>query len=317
MSHASRPVRPATDSWFNQLDELPPGPATRIAPPPFGGGSQDRPVDQAQGLRRLFTSHTLRCIPIVSNPLIAFGGSLLERLCTAYAELGLRTLVVDAGEHARAPVELANFDLAEGVEMLSPQVSYLAARGLPLRYVDASGSTSAFLDAVAEAAPDTDVLLVHASASDLARLFARRVQELQAHLLRPVVLCDEQADSVTHAYAAIKLLAMRAGLMAHDLLLSAPPESERAARVAERLARCADDFLGAVQHDWVAVDPAEAATDAPSLRLKRLAREQLACALPQPLSDSAFAALTTESDGLRSVLPAQGSRHANRMAWSR
>ncbi|HSV70525.1 MAG TPA: flagellar biosynthesis protein [Methylibium sp.] len=286
-------VLPATDSWFNQLEELP---LSEIPPP----------ADQAQGLRRLFAAHTMRCIPIVSNPAIAFGGAMLERLCTVYAEQGLRTLVVDAGERARAPRELARFDLSEGIELLSEQVSYFAARGLPLRYVDASGSTAAFLDAVADAAPDADVVLVHASASDLARLFARRVQEQQATALRPIVLCDEHADSVTHAYGAIKLLATRAGLMAHDLLVSAVPGSKRAALVAERVARCADSFLGAVLHDWVAVDPAEAPTDQPSLALQRLAREQLAVALPQRVSDSAFAALAAAP--ARSALPAQPQR---------
>lgn len=299
--------RPATDSWYNQLDELPTSPAPLAV---------RAPADQAQGLRRLFVSRTMRCIPVVSNPAIAFGGALLERLCSAYAEQGLRTLVVDAGERARAPAELASFDLAEGLEVLSPHVSYLAARGLALRFVDAGGSTSSFLDALAEAAPEVDVLLVHASAAELARLFARRVQELQAGGVRPIVLCDEQADSVTHAYAAIKLLATRAGLMAHDLLFSAVPDSPRAARVAERLARCADDFLGAVLHDWVAVDPGEAATDGPSLRLKRLAREQLACALPHTVSDSAFGALAGEP-GARAALPSLAPRHGARSPWSR
>lgn len=268
------------------------------------------PLDQAAGLRRLFTGHTLRCIPVVSNPGIAFGGALLERLCTGYAELGLRTLVVDAAERARAPRELAGFELAEGVEALSPQVSYLAARGLPLRFVDASGSTAAFLDAVAEAAPRHDVVLMHAPAADLARLFARRVQEQPASALRPIVLCDEHPDSVTHAYAAIKLLALRAGLMAHDLLISAPAGSPRALRVAESVARCADDFLGAVLHDAVCVDPAEAATEPTSDALQRLLQAQFACALPQRVSDSAFGALGPALPALTLRHGARGLRHA-------
>jgi flagellar biosynthesis protein FlhG len=317
-------VLPATDSWFNQLDALPQRPRTWLADylraadaahgpadAARGEAAESRPVDQADGLRRLFTGHTLRFVAVVSNPTLAFGGALLERLCTAYAELGLSTLVVDAGERARAPNELASFDLAEGVDVLGPQVRYMAARGLPLRFVDASGSTSDFLDAVAEAAPDIDVVLLHASAADLARLVARRVQELQAHALRPIVLCDEQGESVTHAYAAIKLLALRAGLMAHDLLISAEPDSPRAARVADRVARCADDFLGAALHDWVAIDPAESATDAPSDALQRLVREQLACALPQRTGDSAFGGLAG-SAAQGCALPALAQRHGTR-----
>ena len=40
--------------------------------------------------------------------------------------------MVDAGEHSPAPSELAQVELAHCVERLSPSVSYLAARGLPL-----------------------------------------------------------------------------------------------------------------------------------------------------------------------------------------
>lgn len=297
-SRSPRTALPATDSWFNQLDGLPA--PSRIHLTEYlrsADGSAEprdgRPADQADGLRRLFTGRTLRFVAVVSNPTLAFGGALLERLCTAYADLGLTTLVVDAGERARAPNELASFDLAEGVDVLSPRVRFMAARGLALRFVDATGSTSAFLDALAEAAPDVDVVLLHAGAADLARLLTRRVQELQAHALRPIVLADEHSESITHAYGAIKLLALRAGLMAHDLLISAEPGSPRAALVAERVARCADDFLGAALHDWVAIDPAESATDAPSAGLQRLVREQLACALPQRAGDSGFGALTS------------------------
>lgn len=304
MTH--HPTMRATDSWFDQLHELPSAAADRVPEPADG-----RPADQADGLRRLFTSHTMRCIPVVSNPQLAFGGVLIERLCSGYAELGLRTLVVDAGERARAPRELARFDLAEGIEPLGPQVGYLAARGLALRYVDAGGSTAAFLDALGEAAPDTDVLLVHAGAAELARLFARRVQELGAHALRPIVLCDEQTDGITHAYGAIKLLAQRAGLKAHDLLISAAADSPRAARVAERVAQCADGFLGVALHDWVVVDPTESATAPVSPALQQLVREQLACALPQRVGNSGFGSLFTDSLASRAALPAQPFRHGS------
>lgn len=289
--HPDPHALPTADHWSDEID-APSQPAA-----PF--------IDQADGLRRLFAGRTLRFIPVVANPAVHCGGTMLERLSTVYAEQGLNTLVVDAGERAQAPRELTRFDLSEGVERLSDQVSYLAARGLPLRYVDTSGSTTSFLDAVAEAAGDADVILLHAPATDLARLFARRVQSNEATALRPILLCDERADSVTHAYGAIKLLAARAGLMAHDLLISAAANSPRAAVVAERLARCADSFIGAVLHDWVAIDPREAATVAPSLALQRLARGQFACALVQRVSDLA--------DGLpvdRSALPARATMTA-------
>ena len=234
--------------------------------------SRPQPLDQADGLRRLFAHAQVRFVPVVSNPHVAFGGVMLERLCTAFAEHGKRTLVVDASERASAHAEMALLDLSVCIEPLSPQVSYLVARGLPLRFVDAQGSTHGFLRAVADAAPTADVILVHASASEHCRLFARGGDVAGT---RPLLLADDRPASVTHAYAAMKLLTQRAGLIVHDLLLGAAPNSPRAERIAMQIATCADDFLGAVLRDWVqldpACDPAEAATPA----LRRLVSELL------------------------------------------
>lgn len=242
--------------------------------------SRPLPVDQADGLRRLFARPRVRFIPVVSNPHMAFGGMLLERLCTAIGEHGLHTLVVDAGERAAPHSELALVDLADGIETLSAQVSYLAARGLPIRFVDAQGSTSPFLQALTDAAPHADVVLVHASAPELCRLFTRGTDLARAAgdddaMVRPLLLADDRPASVTHAYAALKLLTQRAGIVVHDLVLGAAPQSPRAERIAMQLATCADDFLGAVLHDWVQLDPAAAPTEAPTPQLRRLIHEAL------------------------------------------
>ena len=129
--------------------------------------------DQAAGLRRMFNGATVRVVPVVSNPHVSCGGVLLERLSTALAERGARVLVVDAGESASSAGEMALVDLAQCVERLSPQIAYLAARGLAVRFVDSGGSTRAFLERAAEAAPGCNVVVVHASASDLCRMSAR------------------------------------------------------------------------------------------------------------------------------------------------
>jgi flagellar biosynthesis protein FlhG len=229
------------------------------------------PPDQAQGLRRLFAQARVRFVPVVSNPHVAFGGVVLERLCTAFAEHGKRTLVVDAAERASPPSEMALVELSECVEPLSRHVSYLAARGLPIKFVDTNGSTRSFLQAVSDAAPSCDIVLVHASASELCRLFARR----EGSTVRPVLISDDRPDSVTHAYASMKLLTQRAGLVVHDLLLCAPPQSPHTERIAMQLATCADDFLGAVLRDWVQIDPASHAAEAPSPQLRRLVGELL------------------------------------------
>ncbi len=253
--------------------------------------SRSLPLDQADGLRRLFAHARVQIVPVVSNPHIAFGGVLLERLCAALAEHGRHTLVVDAGERAGEPSELAQLDLADGVETLSRHVSYLAARGAPLRYVDAQGSSAPFLRAVLDAAPHADVLLVHASAPELCRLFARQRAaasfDFSEQTARPILLADDRPASVTHAYAAMKLLTQRAGLVVHDLLLGAASHSPRTERIAMQLATCADDFLGAALRGWAAVDPAADPGLPPAPALRRLVMQLL----DAPGEPAGFAAL--------------------------
>ncbi|KQV83068.1 hypothetical protein [Rhizobacter sp. Root1221] len=240
------------------------------------------PQDQAHGLRQLFAHARVRMVPVVANPHMAFGGVMLERLCTAFAELGAHVMVIDASDRAPATSELSVMDLSECIETLSPQVSYMAARGLPLRYVDSTGSTAAFLQAASDAAPHVDVILVHATESDLCRLFMRSEA-------RPLLLADDRPASVTHAYAAMKLLTQRAQLMVHDLLLCAAPASPRVERIATQIATCADNFLGAVLRDWLHVDPASDAREAPAPALRRWAREVMGPAAA-PLAAGSFRA---------------------------
>ena len=230
------------------------------------------PPDQAHGLRRLF-AQPLALVPVVANPHMPCSGVLIERLCAALGAIGTTTLVVDAADNAPPADELATMDLAHCVEPLTPTMSYLAARALPLRYVDARGSTAGFLQAVLDAAPQAGAVLVHGSASDLARMFAR--QTLAAQVV-PLLLADDRPASVTHAYAALKWLALRARLHVFHLLLEIDPASPRAARIAEQIGRCADRYVGALLRDCSVVDPAGHAAEAPPASLRQLARTLVA-----------------------------------------
>jgi len=238
------------------------------------------PTDQAHGLRRLFAGTTEpKVIALVANPHVAFASVVLERLTTVLDAMGQHTLVVDAADSSPAPPELAALDLCAAIETLSPRVSYLAARGLPAHHVDTRGSSAQFLDRLQAAAPQARVLLVHAGASDLVRLFGRRA-------LRPLLLAADQPDSLTHAYAAMKLLVTRSALMSYDLLLAAPPSGRRVPTIAQRLASCADSFLGAVLHDWVAIDPACDVRDSPGEALCALVAAQLRTEPPADAADA-------------------------------
>jgi flagellar biosynthesis protein FlhG len=224
--------------------------------------------DQADGLRRLFAGSATQFIAVAANPEVAFAGLALERLAAAALALGSdperRVLVVDAA--AGTPQEMAALDLEACVEPIAERLDYLAARGLPLRHVDARGSCEGFLDALRQAAPRCGVVIVHAPAGELGRLFARRSA-------RPLLLAADHPASVTSAYANMKLLAQRHGLMAFDLLLVAASDSPRSSRIAQQLAATADRFAGAVLRDWAAIDPAARGELPPALR--RLAQALL------------------------------------------
>ena len=58
------------------------------------------PLDQADGLRRMFSGARRCFIPLVANPHVSFSGVVLERVTTALAALGAKVLLVDAADTA-------------------------------------------------------------------------------------------------------------------------------------------------------------------------------------------------------------------------
>ena len=231
--------------------------------------SPTAPRDQAHGLRQLFAGAALRFVPLVHNPHVPYTGAVMERLCATFAALGHHTLVVDAADSASPAHELATVDLPACVETLSPEVSYLAARGLPMHYLDSRATLSGFLEALRTAAPRADVVLLHASALDLRRMFAGRSPS-------PVLLAGNRPDSLTHAYTSMKQLSQRLGALAYDLVVVGDVSPRRAHRMADRLTECADHFLGAALRSLAVVDP-QAAPSAPlPADLTRLVTLQLA-----------------------------------------
>lgn len=230
---------------------------------------QMHPQDQADGLRRLFAGCRRHVLPVAANPHVAFSGVVLDRLAAVLAAQGHQVLVVDAADSAPPPHELAQVELAACVEQIAPRVAYLPARGLPLAYVDTRGSCAGFIDAVLHAAPQADVVLLHADGLDMARL-------LKLRAARPMLIGADHPESIKHAYANAKLLAQRCGLMTFDLLLAAAPSSPRAVGIAASLAGCADSFLGALLCASALIDPAGDPADPPDAALASLLAAQLA-----------------------------------------
>lgn len=239
----------------------------------FYAPSAPAPLDQADGLRRLFAGSRQCLVPVVANAHIDCTGVLLERLIGAFTDLGARALVVDAADSAPAAAELIDIDLRACIERLGSSTGYLAAREAPRRHVDARGSCESWLWSVEAAAPWADVVVVHAEARDLVRLLGQR----EVH---PVLLASMAPASLTDAYATMKLLSQRCGLMSFDLLVGMRDAPRRGRRLGERLASTADTFLGTVLRDMAVLDTGVPLDTASPPDLARLAAGQL---LPAPL----------------------------------
>jgi hypothetical protein len=233
------------------------------------------PTDQADGLRRMFAATRAVIVPVVANPHVRHHGAVLARLASVFAEQGLNTLVVDAADTAPEPGELAFIDLGACVEPLSPQLAYLAARGLPMQHVDTHGSCASFIPRMMNVVYDVDVVVMHAEARVLARM-------LGDQSLRPVLLASGASESLTHAYAALKMLVQRLGLMSFDLVMpTVRGRGPTSAQIAGRVAECADRFLGAAMHDSATIDPDMAFGEGSRPDLMRLAAAQLRVSDPQ------------------------------------
>jgi flagellar biosynthesis protein FlhG len=207
-------------------------------------------TDQAAGLRRLFSGGAhQRFVAVASNPHVACAGVLLERLTAAFAAQACHTLVIDASESAPVPAAAVLEDPALGLEPLGEGLSYLAARCLSQGLRDMSGGAALWLHRLAAAAPQCDVLLVHAPATELSRFFEGRA-------LHPLVLAAEGADSLAHALASLRLLAARHRCAQFDVLLGVPMSSPQAARAVRHLGGWARGRLNLGLRHGVAVDPA-------------------------------------------------------------
>jgi flagellar biosynthesis protein FlhG len=264
----------------------------------FYDNSQRMPLDQADGLRRMFAGRRRHVLPLAANPHVAFSGIVLDRVAAVLAAMGRSVLVVDAGSASPPPHELAGVDLAACVEPIAPRVAYLPARGLPMAYVDTRGSAGGFIDALEQAAPQADVVLLHADPADLARVLKQRPA-------RVVLLGADHPESIKHAYASAKLMVRRCGLMTFDLLLAASPNSPRAAPIAESLAGCAEGFLGATLMHTALIDPAGDPAAALGADLAPLLAAQLAM-------DESLAAHAAPGPALRP--PPAPARAQNRSA---
>jgi hypothetical protein len=265
--------------------------------------------DQAAGLRRLFAGRTAqRFMAWVANPHIKHAAVVLERTSSCFALAGVPVLLVDAGPEAERFAEVALLDLGACIERLDDCTGYLAARGLPRACVNSRGSASRLLPALAAAAPLAEVVLVHGEAADLARLF-------HGSTVRPMLVADDQEESIKHAYAAAKLLSTRAGLNTFDLLLCAPPHSPRAPAIVRNLSSALDTYTAAVLQHWTMLDPGARVAEPPSAGLRTLLARQLRPA-QVPATDAVVQAVRTRAGPAGAALPHSPKPPSRAAAWA-
>ncbi len=92
---------------------------------------------------------------------------------------------------------------------------------------------------------------------------------------RPLLLAGNRPDSLTHAYTSMKLLSQRLGALAYDLVVAGDVSLRRASRMGDRLADCADHFLGAALRQVAVIDPQLPAHTPLSADLRLLVAERL------------------------------------------
>lgn len=260
------------------------------------GFRRTQTVDQADGLRRLFSTRSVRFIPVVANPFVIDQAALMERLCAALEDLRLYTLLVDASgwtESARRRSDGGWHDLASRVDVLTDRIARLSVP----EWTVASGSPGR-LPALMDVAPLSQAVLVLAGAAVLAELFGPAGQVLSRP--RPIVVCDARDESVKHAYGALKTLVRRSDWRGYSVLMSAEEGAPAAWHVPGRLAQCADRFLGGVMHDCVSM--------APSMPVTLRSAEMLAGFMESSL-DAAAAFVLPDAGAHAAVAPKATSRH--------
>jgi hypothetical protein len=259
---------------------------------PFG------PIGGADFKARNRTSHAVRFVPLVANSQVLCIDEVLEGLASAWIALGRNPLIVDAASTSPVAPAAAALDLGACVQTFAGSAAYLAAGDLPRRHVDTHGSAARLLTELQRAAPHADTIVVHADATDLARIFKHRQAQ-------PLLMAVDEPESLKQAYAGWKWLSMRCEWV-NARLLVAQASSERADQIAQTLAHCADQFMGAALVGWSTIDKRDA--HAPRPQLLELAAAQLGLHVRSDQSGSSWP-LRAQPSLAKSPFPYAQGRH--------
>lgn len=207
-------------------------------------------IDQADGLRRLFTPVGLRFLPCVDGAPGVGHTTVLTWLAAALANSGKRVLLID-GARGRLARTLGHRPRYELLDVLSGDQSFEdvalphasgvsvlpAARGLRMMAEGGYGIDSLY-EPMAGAERRYDCVWILAEPQILGPLFAGTAAE-------PFVLTTVRADAMTAAYAAIKTLKNDYGLSRFWLTINQAADEREALQAVMRLCQCARRFCSA------------------------------------------------------------------------
>lgn len=256
-------------------------------------------MDQASGLRRLFSREQIRFVPVVAHPYVARSSVLMEQLCEAVRSPDLGTLAVDASRTAGANVYQSRNRSRLASERLAPSLGYLDTEVVDTQPAvpHLQQPAQAFLHEVAETMPDADVVLVHGAPPDLVRLFNRHGSG--SHAPRFVLLCGDDTPDEPSSYATLKRFVARGSVAAHKLMAGALQRARTSVATATRMARDARHVLRRLQHHAGQAVPMRPDGDAGLPAMYRLTEDLLspawvleppACASPAAARQQPFRA---------------------------
>ncbi|MGE5526862.1 MAG: P-loop NTPase [Rhodospirillaceae bacterium] len=210
-------------------------------------------VDQAEGLRQLLASESLRVVAVASATAGAGKTSIVSNLATTFAAAGREVLILDAVQGApmsaifgvtprfdlqdvierKRPLEQALIPCAQGVRMLP------IARGLRGLGRLADGEQARVIESFQWLACPVDVVLIDTPSDTKAALLCAG---FAAH--ETLLVLSRTTSSITANYALLKTLRMQYAMRRFRVLVNKAGNEAEARAIYGNMAAAARQYLG-------------------------------------------------------------------------
>lgn len=260
----------------------------------------DRGYDQADGLRRMFSTDRPRLIEIVAGR-AGVGRTLVAvNLGIALARSGRHTLLVDCTDRAGESRALRYLSLrgsATGAAGAHDPIALPGWNGfavLPLRLSDServNGAARAAATNILAQASGLDCVLVSSAVADSLLLPTEQRRDV-------LVVLSRAASSITDAYALIKRMSLHGAHCRFQVVVNRASSDSEAHRIFQNMARVAQGYLD-VQLELLGFIPAD-----PALERAAAQGRSVIDADPASPASAAFRRLAERIVRARSLSPA-------------